>query len=114
MHEMSIISHALASVEKQAEKHKLQKIIQITLEIGKMRAAVPALLIHAFDELSPGTIYEGAKLVIEEKDVDLECRICGRHIESEDSLLAGCPACGSHKIKLLTGNELKIKNIIGE
>ena len=114
MHEMSIISHALNSVEMAAGEHQLGRITQIVLEIGKIRAAVPALLKSAFEELSPGTIYEGAELIVEEIDVDLECRVCGRHIESEDSLLGGCPSCGSHRIKLLKGNECRIKSISGE
>lgn len=114
MHELSIISKATASVERVAKENKLSKVTEITLEIGKIRAAVPELLEAAFDQLSPGTIFEGAKLNIIEVDVDLECKVCNRHIESEDSLLYGCPECGSHKIRLITGNELNIKSIKGE
>lgn len=113
MHEMSIIAQAVNSLEELAVENQISKITEVTLEIGKMRAAVPELLTSAFQELAQGTIFEGANLKIIEKDLDLECRACGRHIEAEDSLLYGCPACGSHKIKLLSGNELKINSIKG-
>lgn len=114
MHELSMVSAVMSSLDALAKKHQLEKITQITLQVGKIRAAVPELMCNAFEQLAEGTPYEGAELVIEEVDVDLECENCGKHIEKEESLLAGCPACGSHKIRMLTGNELNIKTLVGE
>ena len=114
MHELSMVSAVVSNLEILAKKHQLTRIQEITLEIGKMRAVVPELLLEAFEQLAKDTPYEGATLHIEEIDVDLECRNCEKHIETEDSLLKGCPSCGSHRIRCLTGNELKIKTIAGE
>lgn len=113
MHELSLMSQLMQSLDKHASNNQLKQVTQITLEVGKMRAVVPAFMQDAFLQLSKNTLFEGAALEILEIDVDIACRECGKHIGQEDSLLAGCPFCGSHRIKSLSGNELRISSISG-
>lgn len=113
MHEASIVQYALQSVERAAKANHLQKVTEITLVIGKIKVAIPDILRCSFDLLTVGTICEGAKLVIEERDAVIHCNQCGSDITIHDFSIEKCPNCNHTDVKVIQGNELMIAGFKG-
>ena len=65
----------------------------------------------AFEALTPGTMAEGATLVVTHgRRRSSRCRECGLEYD-HDRFEMLCPACGSFNVEPLTGRELRIDSI---
>ncbi|MDZ7962549.1 MAG: hydrogenase maturation nickel metallochaperone HypA [Aulosira sp. DedQUE10] len=106
MHELGITQNIVAIVTEHAKGKKVQRVV---LEIGKLSAIMPDAIRFCFDICTQGTVLERAKLEILEIPGLAECRQCGRKI-ALDKLFGICE-CGSVQLNLITGEELKIKEI---
>ncbi|MDM9383912.1 hydrogenase maturation nickel metallochaperone HypA [Chlorogloeopsis sp. ULAP01] len=106
MHELGITQNIIAIVSEHAQGSKVQRVL---LEIGKLSAIMPDAIQFCFDICSQGTVLEGAKLEIIETPGLGKCRECGANIPLEQPF--GKCQCGSVKIDLIAGEELKIKEI---
>ena len=113
MHETALIQYALLSVEKAARKNGIDKVTEIHLVIGKLRAALPNALERAFLVLSKGTMAEGAKLTVEERDITLICKDCGTEWTAGYIGQAVCPGCLGHDAKVISGKEMYIDYFTG-
>lgn len=108
MHELSLTRNIVSIV---SEKAQGAKVIQVTLEIGKLSAVLPEAIQFCFDIVSQGTVVEGAELEIIEPSGMAECRTCGTQFELEQ-LYGRCPCCDSVDLIRLTGEELLIKQMV--
>ena len=106
MHELGITQNIIAIVSEHAKGQKVQRVL---LEIGKLSAIMPDAIRFCFDICAQGTIVEGAKLEIWEIPGLAKCRQCGATIHLEKPF--GVCQCGSVQLDLITGEELKIKEI---
>jgi hydrogenase nickel incorporation protein HypA/HybF len=106
MHELGITQNIVAIVTEHAQGKKVQRVL---LEIGKLSAIMPDAIQFCFDICSQGTILEGAILEILETPGLAKCRECGKEIILEKPF--GSCSCGSWQLDLITGEELKIKEI---
>lgn len=106
MHEFGITQNIVAIVTEHAKGAKVQRVL---LEIGKLSAIMPDAIRFCFDICTQGTVLEGATLEILEIPGLGRCRQCGAEIFL-DKLLGICN-CGSVQLDLITGEELKIKEI---
>ncbi|MBF2065935.1 MAG: hydrogenase maturation nickel metallochaperone HypA [Calothrix sp. C42_A2020_038] len=106
MHELSITQNIVAIVAEHAEGKKVQRVL---LEIGKFSAIMPDAIKFCFNICSQGTVLEGAMLQIREIPGKLRCRNCGLEIVLEKPF--GRCMCGCTELDLVTGEELKIKEI---
>jgi hydrogenase nickel incorporation protein HypA/HybF len=116
VHEFSIcegiIEVATAALERLARP--LPGVSGVTVRIGRLTAVVPDSLRHYFGLLTPGTVLEGAALVIEEIPIRACCPDCGARFEIE-VLSFSCPGCGSGLVELLSGRELEVVSLeVGE
>jgi len=66
MHELSIAEELLRIITEKAKQVGIHKVQQINLKIGEFAGVLPDALIFAFDMLSKDTIFEGARIEIEE------------------------------------------------
>ena len=107
MHELSIMQSALDMVLEKAREARACHVCAIHLRIGALSGVVPEALRFAFDALTPGTIAEGAELVIAPVPARFWCGACEREFESED-LFAECPQCSRPSGQLRAGRELEI------
>jgi hydrogenase nickel incorporation protein HypA/HybF len=85
-------------------------VSQVTVRIGRLTAVAPASLRYHFDLLVPGTVLEGATLLVEDVPIRGRCRDCGAAIEIE-TLSFTCPACGSGFVELTSGRELQVVSL---
>jgi hydrogenase nickel incorporation protein HypA/HybF len=107
LHELSIAQSLLEIVLQEAAAHGASRVTKVGVKVGAYSAVVPDALRFSFDLITPGTLAEGAALLIEEVPLKGVCQDCGRDIDLS-SLVHQCPHCQSNQIKLTQGQELYI------
>ncbi|WP_071188916.1 hydrogenase maturation nickel metallochaperone HypA [Trichormus sp. NMC-1] len=106
MHELGITQNIIAIVRENAQGKKVQRVL---LEIGQLSAIMPDAIKFCFDICAKDTIVEGALLEILEIPGMAKCRQCGTKFYVEKPF--GICECGSVQLDIITGEELKIKEI---
>ena len=106
MHEMSI---ANAVVEACAERASGARVIRVRLEIGALAAVMEDAVRFCFDECARDTVLEGAKLEIIGIAGRAECGTCGASLVMT-SLIGNC-SCGSIDLRIVAGQELRVKEM---
>src|SRR5919199_1861850 len=106
MHELGITQNIVEIVSEHANSAKVQRV---TLEIGKLSAIRPDAVRFCFDICGKDTVLESASLEILEIPGLAHCRQCGAEVPLEQ--LFGSCSCGSVELGLITGEELKIKEM---
>lgn len=113
MHEMGITQGILATAFEAAEKAGAVRITQIRISVGEMTEIVEFALQFAFESLTPGTIAEGATLVVTPVPARSHCNSCGADYD-HDRFQMVCPICESLDVTMLQGRELRIDSIEAE
>lgn len=110
MHEMGITHQILTTAIEAAEAAGASRITEIRISVGELTEIVEDALHFAFEALSPGTMAEGATLVVTHIAARSRCRECGAEYgHGRFEML--CPECGSFNVELLQGRELRIDSI---
>jgi len=119
MHEFSITSQIVQSVLQEAEKQKAKKVLEAHLVIGKFTFLGLEQVKFAYETLVKGTLMEGSKLIIEEKDGLVKCTNCGDEgqVTYEDdpmyhipTITLLCPKCKG-TLKIVSGRDCLIKSV---
>ncbi len=119
MHEFSMTKQIVENVLKEAKKHDAKNVMQVHLVIGKLTFLGIEQVRFSYEILVKGTIMEGSKLCIEEKDGSVRCAKCGYKgsINYEDdpvyhvlSPTLRCPECEG-VVQIAGGKECTIKSI---
>lgn len=106
MHELGITQNIVAIVTEHAQGTKVSRVV---LEIGKLSAILPDAVRFCFDICTKDTVLEGAILEIREIPGLAKCRQCSAEIALDKPF--GICSCGSVQLDLITGEELKVKEI---
>lgn len=106
MHELGVTRSVIAIASEHAHG---AKVLRLTLEIGKLAAIMPDAVRFCFDLCAQGTVVEGARLDIVEIPGRATCGQCGGEVALER--LYGRCVCGSSDLKLIAGEELKIREM---
>ena len=61
MHEMSLVTSLLSIIREETERHALHRLLQVRARYGALANIVPEALSVAFEALTAGTDWEGAK-----------------------------------------------------
>jgi hydrogenase nickel incorporation protein HypA/HybF len=107
---MGIMTGILESSFEAAEKAGAQRITEIRVTVGELTEIQEFALDFAFMSMTPGTMAEGAKLVVTTVAPSSRCRECGLTY-NHDRFEMICPSCGSFNVEPLTGRELNIDSI---
>jgi hydrogenase nickel incorporation protein HypA/HybF len=110
MHEMGITQGILAASFEAAEEANCTRITEISISVGEMTEVVDFALQFAFEALTPGTMAEGATLVINQVPAKSRCLECGAEYD-HDRFQMVCPECNALNVELLQGRELRIDAI---
>jgi len=110
MHEMGIAQNILDIAVATARKEGASKITRINLVAGELRGIEPMQLTFCFAIVARDTIANGAYINIETVPVSGHCNDCQSNFSIEDYTYV-CPRCGSIKIELTGGTELRLKDI---
>lgn len=107
MHELSIMDNILEIACRRAAEHNASRIHRITLRIGDLSGVALDALEFAFEILRSDTPAAEAELVVDRVPMICECAECGGRYEPADPL-AGCPACGALRSRVVQGKELEL------
>lgn len=107
MHEMSITQ---SIVELCTEHAGGRRVLSVVMEIGALSGVVPDAVEFCFQACTAGTLLEGADLVIVPVEAAGVCQECGAE-GNIASYFDPCSACGSHRLTILRGEELRVKEL---
>lgn len=111
MHELGIVTYVAKSVSKIADENDIQKIAEVTLQIGEVSGIVGEYLIDCWNYFRKNyTVLTDATLQYETLSAITYCEECRKEYETVQYGRI-CPNCGSEKTYLLTGNECMIKEL---
>ncbi len=104
------MSALLELVEEHAQELGAKRVLTINLVIGERACIIDDSLLFYFQELTPGTLAEGAELMVRRPPMRFHCAACDR-----DYAPAGgdfrCPACGAVGCVTDDGTEILIESM---
>lgn len=107
MHELSITQGVVDICERNAGG---RRVISVTLEIGELSGVVPEAVEFCFEACARETLLDGARLVIERVSGRGSCGGCGAEFPLA-ALIQPCPACGGYGVDILSGEELRVREL---
>ena len=108
MHEISLAVGIVQLVEEAARTDGCAKVKAVWLEIGQLAAIDIEALRFCFDAVTRDGIAEGARLEIIEIPGQGRCIMCESNVLFT-ALYEPCPVCGSYRIQVTGGNEMRVK-----
>ena len=107
MHESALTQNLLEI----ALKHSgAGRIINVNLTIGEFSDEREEAIRFYWDDFSKGTLAEQAQLHFRMVSAEMKCLECESIFHPEEE--AGfCPHCQSHRLKLLSGDDVKLESI---
>ncbi|HEX8989943.1 MAG TPA: hydrogenase maturation nickel metallochaperone HypA [Rhodocyclaceae bacterium] len=109
MHETAIVTGLMRILEEKAAAHGVERILRVTVKVGRLRAVEPAQLVACFEMFAEGTVAEGAELVIAPVAVRARCKDCGTEFEVP-KFRFDCPGCGGGEVDVIAGQELFVES----
>lgn len=111
MHELGILMEVIRTVERFAVENQVEEIEALVLQIGEISSVIPEYMEKVYPAAVEDTLLAGTKLQIEILPATGVCGDCGEHFHA--TVTGGiCPSCGSRNMKLVSGREFMIKEIV--
>ncbi len=110
MHEYPITLEIIRLAEQAARKGNARRVGRISLVIGDLSGYVGESVKMYFDEISRGTLCEGADLEIRRIRPLVQCASCGKQFERKPFAYT-CPDCGGEARPTGIGTEFYIDHI---
>ncbi len=111
MHELSIATSIIKTVEKEVEDNGGEKVLEIHLEIGKLSGVELQSLQFVWELSAKGTVLQDSKITVSEPEGRARCGECGT-VFALEKIYDSCPRCNSPFKYIISGKELKIKKLI--
>jgi hydrogenase nickel incorporation protein HypA/HybF len=107
MHEMSLTQNLLEVALKYAAH---RRIVYVNLAIGEFSDEREEAIRFYWDDLSKGTPAQDAELRFRQVEAQMKCLACEQvfHPEGEAVL---CPNCQGHRLKLISGDDVKLESV---
>ena len=106
MHELTIAQSVVAICEGHANGRKVSDVV---LEIGELAGVVPESIEFCFEACAKDTLLQGARLKLEIVP-GIGCCSCG-YRGRVASLLDPCHSCGEYGMTIVSGQELRVKEM---
>ncbi len=110
MHELSVMSALLELVEEHAQELGAKRVLTINLVIGERACIIDDSLLFYFQELTPGTLAEGAELMVRRPAMRFHCAACESHYAPAGGDFR-CPACRTVGCVTDDGTEILIESM---
>lgn len=110
MHEMSLAEGIVQLVEDAARAEQCSRVRTVWLEIGQLAAVEVEALRFCFDAATRDGIAEGARLEIIETAGQGRCIKCGSEMPVK-ALYEPCHFCGSYRIQITGGDEMRVREL---
>ncbi len=113
MHELALTEGILSIVASEQKKNGFSRVLEISLRIGEFSGVIPSCIEEFFPLVAKDTAAEGARLVMETVPAVFECEECDFKGPLEKHR-ACCPKCGSTAIRMTSGREFFVNNLVVE
>ncbi len=111
MHETSIVSSIIRTLEMEFDEEKLEAMNAIYLKVGILSNIEPRLLHNAYDAYRHGgTLFENVSLHIESTPLQIQCENCD-HVTEVQQYKFICESCGKPSKNVIQGEELLIHKV---
>jgi hydrogenase nickel incorporation protein HypA/HybF len=107
MHELSLCEGIIELVVEYAQREAVSHVSRVVVALGVAAAVDAEALLFCFPAAAADTVAAGAELVIDRMALRAQCRACHAHYAA-DTVIAPCPACGSHARKILEGQDMRV------
>jgi hydrogenase nickel incorporation protein HypA/HybF len=107
MHELAITQNIVEICEANAAG---RKVCVVHVEIGELSGVVPEAVEFCFEACSRETSLHGARLMIARVPGRARCRACAAE-STIRSYHDSCSACGDYQLDILSGEELRVKQL---
>ena len=110
MHEMSLCEGVLQVIQDHAERQGFHRVETVWLEIGGLAGVEIEAMRFCFDAVTRGSLAEGARLEIIEVPGEARCMKCAKTVTVSQRFEA-CPDCGSYRLQVTGGEQMRIKEL---
>lgn len=110
MHEMSLAEGILQLLEDAARREDATRVSAVYLEIGQLASVEVEALRFCFDAVIRDSVADGARLEITELPGTGWCLDCSQPVPMSDKL-SGCPRCGSFRVQVTGGTEMRVREL---
>lgn len=107
MHELSLAQGIVEIVCDAARAERFTRVRRVRIAVGALAAVEPDALAFGFEMASRGTVVEGAELSIERPPGAGYCLGCSAEVKLAERG-EPCPACGSHRVMVSGGEDLRV------
>jgi hydrogenase nickel incorporation protein HypA/HybF len=107
MDERELANYVLGVVDQAAYRNAVAHVAAVRLAIGGRRVIDIQRLNRTFEEVTHGTVAEGARLDVQVLPVTHHCRACGTNFPgtADDT---PCPRCGHPHTEQVGGEEIRV------
>ncbi len=110
MQELALAESILQTALVHASRVGARRIARLHVAIGQLSAMVVDLIQSHWDDISRGSLAEGARLDFRQVLTRLLCLACDRLYTPRGGDLA-CPSCHSTRFKVISGHESRVEAI---
>lgn len=107
MHEASLAGSVLQLVEAAALREGFTRVVTLRLEAGRLAGVDVRALRFALESLAPGTLLDGASIVIDTPAGRAWCSPCAAEVPLHHRGDA-CPRCDGHQLRPSAGTALRV------
>jgi hydrogenase nickel incorporation protein HypA/HybF len=107
MHELSLTQNILDVALKNAGEKRL---LRVNLLIGQFSDEREEAIRFYWDDLAKGTPAGTAELTFKWVNAEMKCLDCGDIFQPDEEMPA-CPVCQSYRVKLLSGDDVRLDSI---
>jgi hydrogenase nickel incorporation protein HypA/HybF len=110
MHEMSLTVGIIRVLEQQATAQGYARVKTVWLEIGELAPVDPDALRFCFEAVRHGTLAAAATLEVIRPPGQAYCSVCAKPVHVRQRY-DDCPECGGSILKIVGGDEMRIKEL---
>ena len=111
MHELSIVSSVVESVQESLKGYPGATVQSVRLRVGALQSVVQDSLEFCYGLATDGTPLAGSRLEVQMVPVTIWCEPCGQLAELEGAQSFRCPRCGELSGDVRAGRELEIDSV---
>lgn len=107
---MSLAEGVLQLIEDAARQQEFSKVTTVWLEIGQLSGVEVEAMKFCFDAVTRDSIADSARLEIIALPGTAWCMECSMSVPMTE-VFGECPQCGSYRLQVTGGTEMRVKEL---